>query len=78
MDTEKSYKVTKDNILYKCQWSPFEGHAFSSSIQTTIVNGVIAYNDGKLTDSIPGKSWILIARETNENCLLYWRSVYHP
>jgi len=55
VDTEKSYKVTKDNILYKCQWSPFEGHAFSSSIQTTIVNGVIAYNDGKLTDSIPGK-----------------------
>ena len=55
VDTEKSYKVTKDNILYKCQWSPFEGHTFSSSIQTTIVNGDIAYNDGKLTDSIPGK-----------------------
>ena len=29
VDTEKSYKVTKDNILYKCQWSPFEGHAFA-------------------------------------------------
>ena len=55
VDTEKPYKVNKDNILYKCQWSPFEGHTFSSSIQTTIVNGVIAYSDGKLNDSIPGK-----------------------
>ena len=54
VDTEKPYKVNKDNILYKCQWSPFEGHTFSSSIQTTIVNGVIAYSDGKLNDSIPG------------------------
>ena len=55
VDTEKPYKVNEDNILYKCQWSPFEGHTFSSSIQTTIVNGVIAYSDGKLNDSIPGK-----------------------
>jgi len=55
VDTEKPYKVNKDNILYKCQWSPFEGHTFSSSIQTTIVNGIIAYSDGKLNDSIPGK-----------------------
>ena len=55
VDTEKSYKVNKDNILYKCQWSPLEDHTFSSSIQTTIVNGVIAYNEGKLNDAIPGK-----------------------
>ena len=55
VDTKKSYKVNKDNILYKCQWSPFEDHTFSSSIQTTIVNGIIAYSDGKLKDSIPGK-----------------------
>ena len=55
VDTEKPYKVNKDNILYKCQWSPFEDYTFSSSIQTTIVNGVIAYSDGKLNDSIPGK-----------------------
>ena len=55
VDTEKPYKVNKENILYKCQWSPFEDHTFSSSIQTTIVNGVIAYSDGKLNDSIPGK-----------------------
>lgn len=55
VDVEKPYEVTKENILYKCKWSPFEGHTFMSSIQTTIVNGVIAYDQGRLTDSVSGK-----------------------
>ena len=44
-----------DNLLAKCHWSPFEGHAFSSSIDTTIVNGIVAYEDGSLTGDIPGQ-----------------------
>lgn len=47
VDMEKPYKVTKDNLLYKCRWSPFEGHTFGSSIDMTFVNGVTVFADGK-------------------------------
>ena len=50
-----SISVEKDNILYKCGWSPFEGFTFSSSIDTTIVNGKIAYTDGKLSEEHRGE-----------------------
>ena len=43
--------VTKENILYKCGWSPFEGHEFNSSIKTTFVNGQIVYDNGKIIDN---------------------------
>jgi dihydroorotase len=38
--------VTKENILYKCKWSPFEEQVFKSKIMTTIVNGNIVYTNG--------------------------------
>lgn len=40
--------VSKENLLYKCNWSPFEGHTFSASIEKTFVNGQIVYEDGKV------------------------------
>ena len=40
IDLDKPYTVSKDNILYKCGWSPFDGHTFCSSIFMTIVNGL--------------------------------------
>jgi len=43
------------NLLYKCGWSPFEGHEFSASIDTTIVNGKVAFRDGKLTGVVAGR-----------------------
>ena len=55
VDPEKPYSVKPSNLLYKCGWSPFEGYRFSSSIDTTIVNGEIVFRDGKLTGKIPGK-----------------------
>jgi len=55
VDPEKPYAVTRDNLLSKCQWSPFEGHEFSATIATTIVNGVVAFSDGKLTGRVAGK-----------------------
>jgi len=55
VDLETPYKVSKKNLLCKCHWSPFEGHEFSSSIDTTIVNGEIVYRDGKLTGGIAGQ-----------------------
>jgi len=47
--------VSKDNILYKCGWSPFEGTRFSSSVTHTFVNGYLMYNNGVFNDSIKGK-----------------------
>ena len=53
LDLHNSYEVSKDNILYKCGWSPFEGHEFTSSIFMTIVNGNIAFKDGLVTENLP-------------------------
>ncbi|NCF23087.1 MAG: dihydroorotase [Gammaproteobacteria bacterium] len=55
VDPEKPYRVEKSNLLCKCHWSPFEGHEFSSTIDTTIVNGEVVYRDGELTKNIPGQ-----------------------
>ena len=48
VDPGKPYRVEKSNLLSKCQWSPYEGHAFRSTIDTTIVNGQTVYRDGQL------------------------------
>jgi len=55
VDSKKPYKVDQSNVLYKCGWSPFEGHEFSSSIDTTIVNGEVVYRAGELTGAIVGQ-----------------------
>ena len=55
VDPNKRLKVRKSNLLCKCQWSPFEGHEFSSTIDMTIVNGEIVYRDGKLLDNMAGQ-----------------------
>ena len=55
VDPAAPYRVSNTNLLSKCQWSPFEGHEFSASIDTTIVNGQVVYRDGSLTGSIAGQ-----------------------
>ena len=55
VDPEKPYTVAKSNLLCKCHWSPFESHEFSSTIDTTIVNGEVVYADGELTKNIAGQ-----------------------
>lgn len=55
MDADKPYTVSSANLLAKCHWSPFNGHTFSSSVDTTIVNGTIVYRDGELTGDIVGQ-----------------------
>ncbi|QBG46412.1 dihydroorotase [Verrucomicrobia bacterium S94] len=55
IDTEKPYTVTKDNIKYKCGWSPFEGVTFKSSIDTTFVNGEVAYANGEINTAVRGQ-----------------------
>jgi len=46
--------VSKDNLLYKCGWSPFEGYLFHHLVTKTWVNGQIAYDQGKINDSNRG------------------------
>ncbi len=55
VDMNNSIKISKENILYKCGWSPFEGHEFPAKIHTTFVNGNVVYENGKIHESYKGK-----------------------
>ncbi len=50
VDLNDNSTVTKENILYKCGWSPFEGSVFHSKITHTFVNGNLVYENGKVAD----------------------------
>jgi len=54
LDTDKYWTVAKDNILYDCGWSPFEGTEFKSSISKTFVNGNLVYDNGTFDESTRG------------------------
>lgn len=54
IDLDKPYEVTKKNILYKCGWSPFEGHTFGSTITHTFVNGNLVFENGRVDDRYRG------------------------
>ena len=55
VDANRPFRVAPANVLFKCGWSPFEGHEFTSTIDTTIVNGEVVYRDGKLTGKVAGR-----------------------
>lgn len=50
VDLKDPWRVTKDNIAYKCGWSPFEGTSFKSRITHTFVNGHLAYENGNFSE----------------------------
>jgi dihydroorotase len=50
VDMDAPYTVSKDNILYKCGWSPLEGQSFRSQVTHTIINGAMAYDQGKFSN----------------------------
>ena len=54
VDLNKPWEVNKDNILYKCGWSPFEGETFNAQITHTFVNGHIAYKYGDFDETRRG------------------------
>jgi dihydroorotase len=56
VDPERETVVTPDSLLSRCGWSPFDGYRFRSTIAATLVNGVVVYEDGVLTDAIPGQA----------------------
>jgi len=55
VDLEKSYTVSRDNVLYKCGWSPFEGVTLDSVITHTFLNGNLAYHEGTFSEKRHGK-----------------------
>jgi len=55
VNTDDPWTVTKDNILYKCGWSPFEGITFRSKVVQTIVNGTPIYNKGIFNEDYRGE-----------------------
>ncbi len=50
VDPHNPWTVTKDNILYKCGWSPFEGTTFKSRITHTILNGSLVYHNEQFSN----------------------------
>ena len=45
VDDNNPWTVSKDNVLYKCKWSPFEGTTFKSRVTHTLVNGQLVYEN---------------------------------
>ena len=54
VDMNRAATVSKDNILYKCGWSPLEAFEFPATITNTFVNGVMVYGNGNWNESITG------------------------
>ena len=50
VNPNQSWTVGKENILYKCDWSPFEGTTFKSTVTHTFVNGSLVYDNGNINE----------------------------
>ncbi len=55
VDINQQWKVATNNILYKCAWSPFEGHGFTGQVQQTFVSGHLVYDKGNFDESVKGE-----------------------
>ncbi len=55
IDPENKWKVSKENILYKCAWSPFEGTEFTHKVTHTFVNGNLVYEKGEINREYKGE-----------------------
>jgi len=55
VDLDQSSTVNKENILYKCGWSPLEGFTFPATITHTFVNGQLVYANGQIDESEKGQ-----------------------
>ena len=51
VNPNKGITISKENILTKCGWSPFEGQNFSNTIEKTFVNGNLVYSEGKIIEN---------------------------
>lgn len=63
VDLNKKTTVTRENILYKCAWSPFEGTTFDASIEKTFVNGNLVYDQGEIIESALGRKLTFVRND---------------
>jgi dihydroorotase len=54
VDPNRHTSVHKENCLSKCAWSPFEGHTFTHAIDSTFINGRLAYSKGEIFEGKSG------------------------
>jgi dihydroorotase len=54
VDLNSKWTVAKDNLLYKCGWSPLEGTVFQTEIKQTFVNGNLVYDNGLWNEKTKG------------------------
>ncbi|MFD2035694.1 dihydroorotase [Belliella marina] len=55
VDLESPWEVSRENVLSKCGWSPFEGHTFKSKVTHTVVSGHLAYENGTFHEEKKGE-----------------------
>ena len=55
VDLNDKWTVSRENILYKCGWSPLEGTEFSAKVTHTFVNGHLAFDNGKISEEKHGE-----------------------
>ena len=65
VDLNAPWTVSKENILYKCGWSPLEGMQFQTQVTHTIVNGNLIYNNGQFNETVKGYA-LLFKNEPTE------------
>lgn len=58
VDPAAAWTVAKENILYKCGWSPFEGVSFSHKVTATIINGKLVYDGENIDSSFRGDALV--------------------
>lgn len=51
IDLSEESSVNRGNLLSKCQWSPFEGYSFKSTVTHTLVNGKVVYQDNTIQEA---------------------------
>ncbi len=55
VDLDQEWTVARQNIYYKCGWSPFEGETFHSKVTHTWINGKLVYKEGMFNEMVRGE-----------------------
>ncbi|MEN8132239.1 MAG: dihydroorotase, partial [Pseudomonadota bacterium] len=55
VDLDEAFTVNRQDVLYKCGWSPFEGIRFRSRVDTVLVSGQVAYQQGSFIENVKGR-----------------------
>ena len=55
VNPDNPWEINKDNLLYKCGWSPLEGQTLHAKVSHTIVNGHLVFKNGRFNESRKGK-----------------------